>query len=90
MNDSINSQKNTKAIFEQKYKYEYAKKSAIDSVKNAKASLVKDAQLAKEKAENKQHLLEAKQQKQFVYFLFGGLVLVFVSGVIILRRFRIS
>jgi serine phosphatase RsbU (regulator of sigma subunit) len=95
--DSITSQDNQTAILQQEYKYAYEKKTAADSVVSAEAGKVKDAFLVAEKAQNKQHQLEAnqgkleaKQQQQQKYFLFSGLALALVFGGVIFKRFRVA
>ena len=55
--------KRRKSSYSPEYRYDYEKQAAADSVVNAEANKVKNAQLAAEKAENKQHQLEADQQK---------------------------
>ncbi|NQZ67692.1 MAG: tetratricopeptide repeat protein, partial [Lentisphaeria bacterium] len=95
--DSINSEENQKAVIQQEYKYKYEKQAAADSVVAAEANKVTDALLTAEKAENKQHELEAnesalmaKQQQQQKYFLFGGLALALIFGGIIYNRFKLA
>ena len=81
--DSINSEENQKAVIRQEYKYQYEKQAAADSIKNAEARKVKDAQLTAEKVKN-------KQQKQQQYFLFVGLAIALLFGGFIFNRFRIT
>ena len=88
--DSVQSEENQRAAIHQQYKYDYEKQAASDSVVNAEANKVKNAQLAAEKAENKQHQLEADQQKQQKYFLYGILALALLFGGFIFNRFRIT
>ena len=88
--DSIDSEANQKAVIQQEYKYAYEKQAAADSITNAEADKVKDALLTSEKAENKQHQLEATAQKQQAYFLYGGLVLALLFGGFIFNRFRVT
>ncbi len=90
MRDSILSEENQKAAIHLDYKYKYEKQAAADSVVNAEADKVKNAQLVAEKAENKQHILEASQQKQQKYFLYGILALALLFGGFIFNRFRIT
>jgi len=90
MRDSILSIENKEAIIQQEFKYKYEKQAAADSVVNAEADKVKNAQLAAEKAENKQHILEASQQKQQKYFLYGILALALLFGGFIFNRFRVA
>ena len=88
--DSMDSEANQKAVIQQKYKYAYEKQAAADSITNAEADKVKDALLTAEKAENKQHQLEATAQKQQAYFLYGGLGLALLFGGFIFNRFRVT
>ncbi len=88
--DSIASENNQKELIRQEYKYVYEKQAAADSVKAAEAAKVMDAQLAAEQAENKRHKIEAKQQAQQKYFLFGGLALALLFGAFIFNRFRVT
>ena len=88
--DSIDSEANQKAVIQQEYKYAYEKQAAADSITNAEADKVKDALLTAEKAENKQHQLEATAQNQQAYFLYGGLVLALLFGGFIFNRFRVT
>jgi len=90
MRDSIQSEESQRAVIHQDYKYKYEKQAAADSVVAAEANKVKNAQLAAEKAENKQHQLEADQQKQQKYFLYGLLALALIFGGFIFNRFRIT
>ena len=88
--DTLESEANQKAVIQQEYKYAYEKQAAADSITNAEADKVKDALLTAEKAENKQHQLEATAQKQQAYFLYGGLGLALLFGGFIFNRFRIT
>jgi tetratricopeptide (TPR) repeat protein len=81
--DSLESEKNQKEVIRQEYKYEYEKQAAADSVKAAEAKKVIDAQLQAEK-------LEARQQRQQNYFLFGGLAIALIFGGFIFNRFQIT
>ena len=86
--DSLQSEENQKEVIRQEYKYQYEKQAAADSVKATEAAKVKDAQLSAEKAENKRHQIEAKQQRQQKYFLYGGLALALVFGGFLTFPFR--
>jgi len=90
MRDSISNADNQKEIIRQEYKYQYEKEATEDSIVNAESQKVKDALLSAEKAENKQHQLEARQQKQQAYFLYGGLGLAILFGGFIFNRFRVT
>ena len=88
MRDSILSIENKTATIQQEFKYKYEKEVAADSVVAAEANKVKNAELAAEKAQNKQHVLEANQQKQQKYFLYGILALALFFGGFIFNRLR--
>ncbi len=83
MKDSIESEENAKEVIRQEFKYNYEKKAATDSVANAKANEIKNAQIAKQKAE-----IKAKRNQQ--YALYGGLVLVLLFAVFVYNRLRIT
>lgn len=83
MRDSINSEANRKEVIRQEYKYQYEKVAIADSIKNQELQKVKDAQLAAQKAEN-------KQQKLKSYFLYIGLFFTLLFGGFIYNRFRIT
>ena len=90
MHDSIYNEEIQKTATQQQAKHEYEKQAAADSITNAEADKVKNAQLAAEKAQNKQHVLEASQQKQQKYFLYGILALALLFGGFIFNRFRVT
>jgi len=81
--DSILNEENTKINMRQELKYEYEKQAAADSVAHAKESEIKNAELAKQKAE-----ISAKKNQQ--YALFGGLLCVCVFGVFMYNRFKVT
>ncbi len=83
MRDSINSEANRKEVIRQEYKYQYEKQAIADSIKNQALQKVKDAQLAAQRAENKQQKLKA-------YFLYIGLFVTLLFGAFIFNRFRIT
>ncbi|MEZ4937045.1 MAG: tetratricopeptide repeat protein [Crocinitomicaceae bacterium] len=88
--DSLEKEENQKEVIRQEYKYEYEKQALQDSIKNAEAQKIKDAELAAEKAEGKRLEIQNKQQQQQKYFLFGGLALALVFGGFIFNRFRVT
>jgi len=83
LKDSIDSEKNRKEVIRQEYKYQYEKQAVADSIKNEELQKVKDAQLAAQRAEN-------KQQKMKSYFLYVGLFFTLFFGAFIFNRFRIT
>lgn len=83
MRDSLSNEQNRKASIRSQLKYEYEKQAAADSVAHAKDSEIKNAELAKQKAE-----IKAKKNQQ--YALFGGLGLVCLFGVFMFNRYKIT
>ena len=83
MRDSINNESTRKASIKSQLKYEYEKQAAADSVAHAKDSEIKNAELAKQKAE-----ISAKKNQQ--YALFGGLFLVCVFAVFMFNRYKVT
>ena len=83
MRDSINNESTRKASIKQQLKHEYETKAAADSVAHEKESDIKNAELAKQKAE-----ISAKKNQQ--YALFGGLFGVCVFGVFMYNRFKVT
>jgi tetratricopeptide (TPR) repeat protein len=81
--DSLNNERTRKAAVKQQLKYEYEKKSAADSVRNAELQKVKDAQLAAQNA-------SLKQEKTQRYALYGGLLLIAGFLVFVFNRFRVT
>ncbi|MBX7093680.1 MAG: tetratricopeptide repeat protein [Flavobacteriales bacterium] len=81
--DTIESEENKKAIIEQKFKYEYDKQHAADSVRNVEEQKVKDAEIVAQKAE-----LKASRTQEL--FLYGGLALVVAFALFIVNRLRVS
>lgn len=88
--DSIESEANQKEIIRQEYKYEYERKALEDSISAAKEAKLKDAELAKEKAESKRQKAELEIRRNQQYALFGGLALVLVFALFIFNRFRVT
>ena len=83
LRDSVNNEANKKSAIRSQLKYEYQKEAAADSVAHAKESEIKNAELAKQKAE-----ISAKKNQQ--YALFGGLGLVMIFAGFMFNRFKIT
>jgi tetratricopeptide (TPR) repeat protein len=83
MRDSITNTETRKASIKSQLKYEYEKKSAADSVKNAEEQKVKDAQLSAQTA-------SLKQERTQRYALYGGLVLIAGFLAFVFNRFRVT
>ncbi len=94
MKDSLASEENQKAVIRQEYKYQYEKQAAADSIHNAEAQKVKDAEILAQKtkraAENRERELEKKRDAQQSYFLVGILTLSVFFGLFIFNRFRLT
>lgn len=76
MRDSIYSQETRKASIKSQLKYEYEKKATADSVKVAE--------------EKKLTQIQLKQDETQRYFLYGGLALTIVFGIIMFNRFKVA
>ena len=83
MRDSINNRETKKASIKNQLKYEYEKRAAADSVKNAEEKKVKDAQLSAQSA-------SLKQEKTQRYALYGGLLLIVGFLVFVYNRYRVT
>ena len=83
MNDSINNTETKKASIKKEFQYEYEKKAAADSVKNAEEQKVKNALLTAQQAQ----LTQEKTQR---WALYGGLVLVIAFLGFVFNRFRVT
>jgi tetratricopeptide (TPR) repeat protein len=83
MRDSILNDQTKRAAFKNQIKYEFEKKSAADSVKNAEAQKVKDARLAVQQA-------QIKQQRFQRYWLIGGLGIIVVALCFVINRFVVA
>ena len=83
MRDSIISTETKKASIKKQFQYEYEKKAAADSVKNAEEQKIKNAQLSAQHA-------QLKQEKTQRYALYGGLVLIIAFLAFVFNRFRIT
>lgn len=90
MRDSINSEEALKATIQLQAKYEYEKKSATDSIKNAEAEKVYLANLEAEKAVSERHRSEAAAKQRQNIFLFIGLGLVAIFGFFMYNRFKVT
>ncbi|MBK8367194.1 MAG: tetratricopeptide repeat protein [Bacteroidetes bacterium] len=83
MRDSINNTETKKASIKKQFQYEYEKKSAADSVKNAEEQKVKNALLTAQQA-------QLNQEKTQRIALYGGLVLVIAFLGFVFNRFRVT
>ena len=83
MQDSVLNEENKKASIKSQIRYEYEKKAAADSVKNAEVQKVTKAQFALQEA-------TLKQEKFQRYSLIAGLILVLAGLLFAINRFRIT
>jgi tetratricopeptide (TPR) repeat protein len=81
--DSIFSQENSLNTVRYEMDFEYAKKAAADSVKNAESQKVKDAAILAQKS-------QIRQERTLRYSLFGGLGLVIIFSLFLFNRFKIT
>jgi serine phosphatase RsbU (regulator of sigma subunit) len=88
--DSLFNQETLSAANGQKFEIDYLTKVATDSVKNAEAQKVKDAELFASKEESKRLQVQADQEKQQKIFLFIGLGLALAFGFIMFNRFKVT
>lgn len=81
LRDSIDSEKNRKAIIRQEYKYEYEKQALTDSLNHSRMQQVKDIKIEKQSAELRTRYIEK------VALVFG-LALVIFFALYIISRYR--
>jgi serine phosphatase RsbU (regulator of sigma subunit) len=81
--DSILSEQNQKEVIRQQFKYAYERQAAADSVKRIEEKKIKEALIAKQKA-------ELNMKKNQHYMLFGGLALVVMFALFIFNRYRVT
>lgn len=83
MRDSVSNIETRKSTIKKQYQYQYEKKAAADSVKNAEGQKVKNAQLAAQ-------LAQLKQEKIQRLTLYGGLLLVIAFSTVVFNRFKMT
>lgn len=83
MRDSIYNEETKKASVKKQFQYQYEKKAAADSVKNAEEQKVKNAQLSVQQA-------QLKQERTQRFALYGGLILVIAFSGFVYNRFKIT
>jgi hypothetical protein len=81
LRDSIDSEKNRKAVIRQEYKYEYEKQALADSLNHSRIQQVKDIKIEKQSAELKTRNIEK-------IALVFGLALVILFALFIISRYR--
>jgi tetratricopeptide (TPR) repeat protein len=82
LRDSILKENNQKELTRKELQFEYDKKTAADSVKHAGDQKIKDALIVAKNA-------QIDQDKTQKWALFGGVLLLLVSGGVMYNRFRI-
>jgi len=83
MRDSINNAETKKASIRKQFQYQYEKKAAADSVRNAEEQKVKNAQLNAQQA-------QLRQERTQRFALYGGLLLVVTFSGFVFNRFKIT
>ena len=83
MKDSINNTLIRKVAIKKQFQFQYEKKAAADSVKNAEEQKVKNAQLTAQQA-------QLKQEKTQRFVLYSGLILVIAFSGFVFNRFKIT
>ncbi|MBV6461924.1 MAG: Photosystem I assembly protein Ycf3 [Flavobacteriales bacterium] len=83
MRDSIANYENNKIVFKKNLQYDYEKKVLADSISYVKEKQIKEAEIAKQKAE-----IKTKRNQQ--YALFGGLFLILLFSFFLFNRFQIT
>lgn len=91
--DSLENEENNKLTIHQQFKYEYEKKATADSIVQAEALKVKNAeiaaknaQIAAKNAQAEKDKLLIKRQREQKFYLYGGLALVALFGLFMANR----
>jgi tetratricopeptide (TPR) repeat protein len=82
LTDSLVKTQNQEEIMRKEMEYEFDKKTAADSIKNAQETKIKDAQILAKNA-------QIEQDKTQKLALIGGLCLLLVSGGVMFNRYRL-
>jgi serine phosphatase RsbU (regulator of sigma subunit) len=90
MKDSLKNDKLTELTIQYQYELEYAKKVSADSIVQAEAMKVKNAEIAANQAEADKQRVKADSQKKYNYLLIAISVLFAVFAFVIFNRFRHS
>lgn len=81
--DQLISEDNQKELIHQEYKFDFDKKMLADSIKDAEAKKILDAQIATQNA-------ELKQEKTQKIALYGGVLVLALFGGFVYNRFRLA
>ena len=83
MRDSVSNLQTKKASLKKQFQYQYEKKAAADSVKNAEEQKVHDALLEAQSAQLKQERIQR-------FALFSGLLFVIVFSSFVFNRYKVT
>lgn len=83
MRDSLTNEETKKESVRKSFQYQYEKKAAADSVKNAEEQKVKNALLTAQNA-------QLKQERTTRFALFGGIILIAAFSVFVFNRFQVT
>lgn len=83
MRDSLNNDQNKKIAVRKQFQYEYEKRAASDSVKNAETQKVKDLQITAQAA-------NLRHERNLFWFAVTGLVLVSLGLFFAVNRFMLA
>ncbi|MCE7996034.1 MAG: sensor histidine kinase [Roseivirga sp.] len=88
MRDSVFNQETVTASIHQQYKYRYERQSMADSIKNANAQQIAEAQLMASEAETDRLSALSTKQRQQTYFLVFGVFSAFIFSATIFNRMK--
>lgn len=88
MRDSVFNQENVTASIHQQYKYRYERQAMADSIENANAQQIAEAQLLASEAETERLSVLATKQRQQTYFLIFGVFSAFIFSATIFNRMK--
>lgn len=88
MRDSVFNQETITASIHQQYKYRYEKQALADSIENANAQQLQEAQLAASEAETARLGALSAKQKQQTYFLAFGIFSALLFSATVLNRMK--
>lgn len=83
MRDSLTNEESKKESVRKSFQYQYEKKAAADSVKNAEEQKVKNALLTAQNA-------QLQKEKTTRFALFGGIILIAAFAIFAFNRFRVT
>lgn len=89
MKDSIFNEETIRASVNQRYRYNYEKRTMADSIKNANEQRILDAELVASEAETSRLQLQSTKQRQQAYFLMAGILVALSLSTAIYNRMRV-